>query len=139
MHDPHVPLIAALRGALAHGPPLVLAVLFGSRARGAPRSARSDVDVAIVPADPSMPLADELSMAAKLSGAVGLEVDLVRLDRDEPLLGSEVALHGVCIAEDAPGRFAAWRAEALSRFLDFEETIAPHRDRFLRRLAGARA
>jgi hypothetical protein len=35
-----------------------------------------------------------------------------------------------------PGTFAAFRAEAMSRWIDFEETIAPHRAHFLRRLAG---
>jgi predicted nucleotidyltransferase len=135
--SPDPTLIAALGRALSSGPPLRLAVLFGSRGRGAPRRPQSDVDVGIVPASPALSDADELAMTAALSTAAGLEVDLVRLDRDEPLLYREVALHGTCLHEDAPGVFAAWRADAVSRFIDFEETIAPHRDRFLERLAGA--
>ena len=135
---PDTDLIAKLRSALVLGPRLKLAVLFGSRALGAPRSPRSDVDVGIVPFDSALDLRAELSLASALSGAVALEIDLVRLDREEPVLDREVAVDGVCLYEEAPGVFAAWRAEAASRFIEFEETIAPHRERFLRRLAGGR-
>ena len=131
-------LVAALLRGLAAGPPLYLAVLFGSRASGAPRGPKSDVDVGIIPVNAALSSSDELAVASALSGAVGLEVDLVRLDRDEPLLGREVAVHGVCLFEARPGVFSAWRAEATSRFIDFEETIGPHRNRLLRRIAGSR-
>lgn len=122
--------------ALAHGPPLRLAALFGSHATGRAGSA-SDFDVGIFPVDPQLSLHDELTLAASLSAAVSTEVDLVRLD-DEPLLGAEVARTGICLLEAAPGVFAAYRADAISRWLDFEGTVAPHRARFLRRLAEAR-
>lgn len=79
---------------------------------------------------------DELALASELSGVVGAEVDLVRLDRDDPVLGREVASQGVCLFEEAPGLFTAYRARALSTWLDFDETMAPHRDRFLKRLAS---
>jgi predicted nucleotidyltransferase len=121
--------------ALASGPALRLAVLFGSRATGRAR-ADSDFDVGIVPVDAALPLNRELALAASLSGAVSAEVDVVRLDDDAPLLGAEVARSGVCLFEAAPGAFAAYRADAMSRWIDFEETIAPHRATFLRRLAG---
>jgi predicted nucleotidyltransferase len=124
-----------LRAALLQGPPLRLAVLFGSRATGRSR-ASSDFDVGILPLSASLSLADECALASNLSAAVDAEVDLVRLDADAPLLGAEVARHGVCLLESEPGAFAAFRADAISRWLDFEETIAPHRARFLRRLAG---
>jgi uncharacterized protein len=127
-------LLAALRRVLAEGPPLALAVLFGSRATGR-ATPRSDVDIGIIPADPALSLADELLLTSDLSGATGTEVDLVRLDREDPLTGRAVALDGVCLFEAAPGLFAAYRARAVSHWIDFEETIAPHRDRFLRRLA----
>jgi hypothetical protein len=38
--------------------------------------------------------------------------------------------------EEAPGLFTAYRARALSTWLDFDETIAPHRERFLKKLAS---
>jgi predicted nucleotidyltransferase len=48
-------LLAQLEGALRAGPPLRLALLFGSVARGTQR-ADSDVDVAILPAAPELSL-----------------------------------------------------------------------------------
>lgn len=83
-----------------------------------------------------MSLRQELALAATLSRAVEAEVDLVRLDADNPLLGREVAQRGVCLLEAEPGAFAAYRASAMLRWLDFEEVSAPHRDAFLRRLAN---
>ncbi len=60
----------------------------------------------------------------------------MRLDGDAPLLGAEAARDGICLWEEAPGTFAAWRADAMSRWIEFDETIAPFRARMLRRLAG---
>lgn len=128
--------LARLRAVLAGGPPMRLAVLFGSQATGR-ANPDSDFDIGIVPIDPDLPLRDELTLANALSEVVGAEVDLVRLDTDQPLLGREIARSGVCLVECEPGGFAAYRATAVSRWLDFDETVAPHRERFLRRLAGA--
>jgi predicted nucleotidyltransferase len=124
-----------LREALAQGPPLRLAVLFGSRATGKAVPG-SDYDVGILPVDPGLSLHDELAIASRLSGAVGAEVDVVRLDHDAPQLGAEVARSGVCLFEAAPGAFAAYRADAISVWIDFDSMVAPHRARFLRGLAG---
>lgn len=138
MSAPDPALLAKLRSAVASGPPLRLAVLFGSRATGR-ATAHSDVDVGIVPMDRQLALGEELALASALSAATGLEVDVVRLDEDAPLLGREVARSGSVLFEAEPGTFNAWRATAMSRFIDFEEMIAPHRERFLQRLAGRRA
>jgi hypothetical protein len=127
-----------LRVPLRDGPPLRLAVLFGSRAKGGAKTG-SDVDIGIVPGDPALALREELALAAALSAAAGEEVDLVRLDRDDLLLGREIAQTGACLFEAAPGVFSAYRATAMSRWIDFEETLAPHRANFLRRLARPRA
>lgn len=126
-----------LRAALSQGPPLRLAVLFGSWATGRARE-NSDFDVGIIPIDPHLSLREELALASVLSAAVSAEVDLVRLDGDVPLLGAEVARTGICLFESAPGAFAAYRAGAMSRWIDFDETIAPHRATFLARLAEGR-
>lgn len=123
-----------LRAALSAGSTVRLAVLFGSRATGKARDS-SDYDVGILPVG-TLTLRAELELAAALSAAVGREVDLVRLDSADPLVGREVAQTGVCLLESEPGEFAAYRATAMSRWADFDETIAPHRSRFLRRLAS---
>jgi predicted nucleotidyltransferase len=131
------PVFERLRSALEAGPRLRLAVLFGSRATGVARVG-SDYDIGVLPVDPDLSLHEELLLASALSAAVGAEVDVVRLDGDAPQLGAEVARHGVCLLEATPGSFAAYRAGAISRWIDFEEAIAPHRAHFLRRLAQSR-
>ena len=76
-------LIEALRRALGHRQEVRLAMLFGSRARGCARP-ESDVDVAV-----EAPGVDLWTLAADLSQAVGLEVDVVDLRRaGYPLLKS---------------------------------------------------
>jgi len=130
---PDAKLLERLRAVLGSGPALQLAVLFGSRARGDAR-ADSDFDLGIVPADPALSLHDELALAAALSEALRAEIDVVRLDTDNPLLGREVAHTGVCVLESQPGAFSAYRAEAVSRWLDFDSAVAPYRTRFLSRL-----
>lgn len=128
--------VERVRAAVISGPPLRLAVLFGSRALGTARD-DSDVDIGFIPADDAMPLHDELAEASRLSRVLDAEVDFVRLDQDNPLLGYEVAKHGVCLFEARRGEFAAFRATATSIWFDFDEMIAPHRARFLQRLRGA--
>ena len=122
----------------AHAVPLRLAVLFGSRALGRARP-ESDFDIGILPVDPHLPLREELALASALSAAAGAEVDLVRLDVEDPLFGREVARSAVPLFEQGPGELAAYRARAMSAWIDFDESIAPYRERFLRRLAGKRA
>lgn len=72
-------LLERLRPPLRCGPPLRLAVLFGSHATGSAKTG-SDVDIGIVPTDPFLSLYDELALSNALSTAAGAEVDLVRLD-----------------------------------------------------------
>jgi uncharacterized protein len=111
-----------------------LAVLFGSQATGRARP-ESDFDVGILPLE-DMSLGDELALASALSEATETEVDLVRLDQDNPLLAREVAEQGTCLYECEKGIFSAYRARAMSTWIDFEETIAVHRAHRLKRLAG---
>jgi len=87
--DPDL-LLARLRRALAEGPPLRLAILFGSAARGT-LHAESDVDVGIIPRDAGLPWDEESDLQVRLTRACGRAVDLVRLDRASTLLRWEAA------------------------------------------------
>ncbi|CAN5440980.1 hypothetical protein BH09MYX1_BH09MYX1_54910 [soil metagenome] len=115
-----------------------LAVLFGSFASGRERP-ESDVDIAIEPTT-DLTLADEMELASALSRAVKREVDLVRIDRADPLLGREIARNGIPIIEERAGAFAAYRARAIAEWIDFDEVVGPFQRKFLERLArsGAR-
>jgi predicted nucleotidyltransferase len=97
-----------IRQVLIEGPPLQLAILFGSRARGAARPG-SDVDVAILPVDPALSLRDEGQLVANLAHAAGAPVDLVRLDRATPALRWRIARDGIVLLSTPP--------HAASRFL----------------------
>jgi predicted nucleotidyltransferase len=123
-----------LRGEILKGPPQRLVILFGSRARGLARP-DSDADVGILPVDPGLALAAELELQVRLSRVAGMDIDLVRLDGDNLLLGHEAALHGVAIYEDRAGAFARFRASATAAWLDFETSLAPVRERWLSRMA----
>jgi predicted nucleotidyltransferase len=89
-------LVDDLKRALAEGPPLRLAILFGSAVSGRARP-DSDVDVGILPDDTDLPLHAELDLQSALERACGRPVDLVRLDRASTLLKWEAARHGVPI------------------------------------------
>ena len=136
MREPPPELLLRVCDSLRAGPALRRAVLFGSQAKGTAKS-RSDFDIGIIPVE-NLSMHEELSLASLVSGVLESEVDLVRLDEDNPLLGREVARTGICLLEDKPGAFAAYRATAMSCWLDFEETVAPHRENFLRRLSEKR-
>jgi uncharacterized protein YutE (UPF0331/DUF86 family)/predicted nucleotidyltransferase len=125
-----------IRTVLENGPPLRLAVLFGSAARDR-LHAGSDVDLGIVPRDPDLPLSTELTLQAKLEAACGRSVDLVRLDCVSTLLRWEAAKAGVAIVIDDPHTFSRFVADAALDHADLMTTLAPAAERFRQRV-GAR-
>ncbi len=127
-------VLVRLKGAL-QGTRLRLAVLFGSGARDALR-AESDVDIAFVPLDPAMTLADELGLQAALERAAGRTVDLIRLDRASTLLRWRVAREGVPLLTHAPGDWTRFVAQAGIEHGDFAPTYAHAAERLRRRIAS---
>jgi predicted nucleotidyltransferase len=124
-----------LRTVLLAGPPLRLAVLFGSAAAQALRS-DSDLDIAILPEDLNLSLGAELRLQAALARSCGRDVDLVRLDRAPTLVLWEVARYGVPLIEAGPFEFARFRARAASEYLDFAPALERAAALFRRRLAA---
>lgn len=115
---PTEPDTDALQAVLRRGPPLRLAVLFGSGARGELRP-DSDLDIGIVPEDPDLPLAAELDLQLELGAAAGRPIDVVRLDRASTLLRGQVARDARLLLEGRPGAFLAFRVRATVEYLDF--------------------
>lgn len=107
-------LVRTLRG----GPPLRLAVLFGSGARGT-MHAGSDLDIGIVPTSAGLSWAAETGLQADLAHACGRDVDVVRLDEATTLLRGQVARDGRPLLESTPGEFTRFRVAALIEYLDF--------------------
>lgn len=127
-------LLDRIRAVLAGGPPLRLAIVFGSAARGELRP-DSDIDVGIVPVDPDLPLAAELDLQACLERACGRPVDLLRLDRASTLLTWEAARRGRLVLADSAVTFARFRARAALDHADLATVLGPVAERLRRRLA----
>lgn len=122
-----------IRRVLSGGPPLRLAILFGSAARLALR-ADSDVDIGIVPCDADLPLATELELQVRLEQACGSPVDLVRLDRASTLLRWEAARGAVVVVANPPHEFPRFIAAAAIEHADLMTALAPVAERFRLRL-----
>lgn len=120
---------------LEAGPPLRLAVLFGSFAKQRAR-ANSDLDIAILPHDESLSLHAELDLAAQLALRTGREVDLVRLDQATMLLRWEVAKDGILLVADPSSEWLRFRVARASEHADMAEALDRAARRFRRRIAG---
>lgn len=116
------------------GPPLRLAVLFGSVARGEERE-DSDVDVGVIPLDPEIDLHAELALQAELERVAHRSVDLVRLDRASTLLRFRVAREGRPLYVDSSAAWPRFQAAAASEYFDFAPGYEAAERLFLRRLA----
>ena len=126
-----------LREVFARYPEVAGVWLFGSHARGDAR-ARNDVDLAVDPVDPSTPAARErkLDMLTDLVGAGFEDVDLVILDRDDPVLRFEALKQNVVVYA-APGYDAAEAfVQALRQYDDTARLRAVQREAYFERLLG---
>jgi predicted nucleotidyltransferase len=116
-----------LRRALAIGPSLRFALLFGSATAGRMHP-ESDLDVGIVPVDPDLPLRAELELQASLERASGGPVDLIRLDRASTLLRWEAARRGVSLVARSPDELTRFVARAALDHADLAWTL-PHAEK----------
>lgn len=128
-------LTQIVRGTLADGAPVRLAIVFGSAARHALR-ADSDIDLGIIPRDPHLPLGAELDLQARLERACGRPVDLIRLDRASTLLRWEAARCGFLVFADPPAELPRFVAAAALEHADLLTSLAPAAERYRRRLAA---
>jgi len=127
-------LIERIRRVLESGPPLRLAVLFGSHAKGSSRPT-SDVDLAILPSDAELSLHHELELSARLTRELDREADVVRLDRAGTLVRWEVARHGVPVLCAPPFEWTRFQAGAASEHADIVEALRVAARTFQRRIA----
>jgi predicted nucleotidyltransferase len=123
-------LVRELQSALRGRSDVVVALLFGSLARGSGRP-DSDVDIAVV-----APGLDRLSLGADLSAKLGREVDIASLDSavSIPLL-EEVLRDGIVLHEREEGDAALFRSRALATLETDRPWFARMRDAWLRRVA----
>lgn len=130
--EPHDRIIEALRGALSGRKDVRVALLFGSRARGRAHE-ESDADVAVLGRN-----LDLLELAADLSDAARVEVDVVSLeDPGYPLLNA-LLRDSIVLHEGERGAAADWRSRALLQAETDRPGYERMRDSYLRRLAAGR-
>jgi predicted nucleotidyltransferase len=114
--------IAALTTALLADERVSTAILFGSAARGAAR-ASSDLDVGLIARsdeDAAKLEAAELDLTGRLSSTAGRDVQLVVLERVEPVLGRQAFLNGRKLFERDPARSARVLERILIDYFDGE-------------------
>jgi predicted nucleotidyltransferase len=123
------PAIEPLRKALSDRREIRLALLFGSRARGQARP-DSDADVAVLGEN-----LDLLDLAADLSDAAKVEVDVVDIrDPGYPLLNA-LLRDGIVLREGERGAAATWWTRALLQAETDRPGYERMRDSYLKRLA----
>lgn len=125
-----------IRQVLLDGPPLQLAILFGSRARGAARP-DSDIDLAILPVDPALSLRDESLLVANLEHATGARVDVVRLDHAAAALRWRIARDGIVLLSVPPQAAPRFLARAGIEHDELRELESDAMRRYRARLARA--
>lgn len=130
-------LVNVLTQALSGRQEILEAYLFGSQARGTAR-ADSDVDVAVYmdPAtDMNAGFGIDAAITADLMSALGRNnIDVVLLNRADPVLYHRVLRDGVRLLTRHPRATAGRESYALSRYFDFLPQLEK-----IRRAADARA
>ena len=122
-------LLAKLRSSLVGRDDVRLALLFGSRARAIFRP-DSDVDVAV-----DGTALDLLALAATLSEALEMEVDVMSLDDPGVPLLEVLVRESVVVHEASRGAAATWRSRVLTTLETDRPWFARMRDAWLRRIA----
>jgi uncharacterized protein len=122
-------LVRALQSALERRQDVIVALLFGSLARGTGRP-NSDIDLAVV-----APGVDWLSLGAELSAKLRREVDIAPLDTAGIPLLEEVLRDGIVVHEGRPGAAALFRSHALATLETDRPWFARMRDAWLHRVA----
>ena len=125
--------IETIARVLRQGPPLRLAVLFGSVAKGTSH-AKSDIDIAIWPLDEALALGAELDLTAALARELRRDVDLVRLDRASTLVRWQVAKDGVLVLAEPRYEWSRFRAQAASEHADAGVSLRHAAELFRRRI-----
>jgi predicted nucleotidyltransferase len=99
-----------LRSILQAAPEVLLAVLFGSHARG---SAGPDSDLDLALRIGAMEPHDLNGLLARLERATATTVDVVLIDSASPLVRFEIARDGVLLVERVPNAWHDLRARAM--------------------------
>ena len=92
---------------------VILAYLYGSRARGTERE-DSDYDIAVLFGKADVSVVDEIRLAMEIARELGVssdKIDIVALDKADPLLKMRILREGVPIYERPQGFRTRWERE----------------------------
>ncbi len=102
---------------------LSLVILFGSHSRGQ-ADKNSDIDLAVLVDKKTIDADFEFSLLTTFVNLVQRDnLDLVLLNRAEPLLQSQVARYGTLLYEKSPGLFNRFRVQAVKNYDDAQKFI----------------
>ncbi|MGH8905108.1 MAG: type VII toxin-antitoxin system MntA family adenylyltransferase antitoxin [Egibacteraceae bacterium] len=114
---------------------VVIAYLFGSRARGDHRQA-SDADIAIL-ADRRLGLLERSQLAMDIADALGVpEVDLIVLDEVRLALRGQVVQEGLLLHSSDEPRRVDFEVRTRLEYFDFLPTLQAHAEAYLRHIAA---
>jgi len=120
---------ATVRAVLDDEPKVLVAILFGSAARGELRP-DSDVDLAVASADVLTPQ-DKLRLIERLAQACGRPVDLVDLWRAPPLLLRQILTAGCVLLKRDSQPTKRIYAELICRIIYQQTDFVPYLERIL--------
>lgn len=120
-----------------HYPQVRAVYMFGSQASGR-AGPESDLDLAIVPEDPSLK-EKKLDILAELARLGYCNVDLVFLDEDDLVLAYEAVRQNRLIYAAPDFDRGATYSRIVRKYLDFEPYLRVQREAYKRRIIGAEA
>lgn len=104
---------------------IVAAYLFGSSAKATKPQAK-DVDIAVLFQRGQVPNFDEqMEMRGSLASLLKKEVDVVILNRANPILKYQVLQHGLLISNPNPSQLNCFVVQAIMEYDDIKRVRAP--------------
>lgn len=115
---------------------VVLAYLFGSRAKGIHRP-DSDFDIAVLFKKDQVTIIDEIKLALDISKVLNIpieQIDVISLNNTDPLLTLRILNEGVVIYEESPEFRKFWERKILLNALIETDLYAAYTSRILKKL-----
>lgn len=104
---------------------MIAVLLFGSRAKGRATRA-SDVDVAVLFEEKHVPdFRAQMNFKEELGGELRAEIDLVVLNKANPILKHQIFTQGKKILENDSSRTTAFQVKSLFQYDDLKRVRAP--------------
>lgn len=112
---------------------VVAVLLFGSYAEGS-ATTNSDVDIAVLYEHQCIPSSLELwDLKTQLSQELSSEVDLICLNRADPILGKQIYQHHLPVLINDSSQLTEYFSLMCSQYMELKEFIRPMEEQILKR------